>query len=296
LRYTSDRQHVTGGNYGVAGLIPSSVTVQNAPSNKLTWRFTLDHQFTPQLMGYASYNRGYKSGVFNGTSPQDPAVKPSVIDAYEAGAKSQWLDSRLRLNGSVFYYNYDQVQLSVSQRGMTKLLNAAQATIKGMDLDAEIIPLKRLTLSGGLSYVDAHYTDFPIAPIATVLPTGGYTVAPGDGSGNSMVYTPKWTITASALYSIPAATGTYSLAVNYYYNGRYFPDPANQFPQSPYYLLNTSVDWTSSDDRWKISLWGKNLNDAQYYSNINPTALRAAASAAAPRTFGATFSVKWGGP
>ena len=295
LRYTYDQPHVVGGSYSVAGLVPGSATDQTASSDKLTWRFALDHQFTPEVMGYASYDRGYKSGVFNGTAPQNPAVRPSVIDAYEVGAKSEWLDNKLRVNGSAFYDNYDEVQLSISQGGKTELLNAAKAKIKGVDLDAEVIPLKRLTLSGGFSYVDARYTEFPNAPIATALPTGGYLVAPGEGSGNSMIFTPKWTVTGSGLYSIPTDTGTYGLAANYYYNGRYFPDPANQFPQSAYHLINASINWTSINERWKVAVWGKNLNNAEYYSNINITPLRAAGSPAAPRTYGVTFTAKWGG-
>jgi iron complex outermembrane receptor protein len=83
--------------------------------------------------------------------------------------------------------------------------------------------------------------------------------------------------------------------VNYHYNGRYFSDPANQFPLGPYHLVNASIDWTSINERWKVAVWGKNLNNAEYYSNINITPLRAAGSPAAPRTFGVTFTAKWGG-
>jgi iron complex outermembrane recepter protein len=296
LRYTSDRQSIAGGVFNDFGEQAGSAVTQHATFDKLTWRAALDHRFTSQFMTYVSYNRGFKSGVYNATSPQDRPVNPSVIDAYEMGVKSEWLDQRLRLNGSAFYYKYDGVQLAVTVLGATHSLNAAKAEVKGSDLDIEFVPVDRLTFRGGVAYTDAKYTDFPIAPYATPKAAGGFTVAPGDGSGNEMIFTPKWTVSTGAQYSIPTEHGTYGIAVNYYYSGSLFPDSANQFLQPSYQLVNASLDWTTCSDKCNVKLWAKNLNDAHYYNHVTVNSLTVTGSPSEPRTFGITFDYKLGGP
>ena len=54
---------------------------------KPTWRAALDHQFTPDILGYVSYNRGIKSGGFNILNVANPAYLPEQLDAYEAGSR-----------------------------------------------------------------------------------------------------------------------------------------------------------------------------------------------------------------
>ena len=298
LRYTSDQQTIKGGAYGGATaplfLIPGNGANQNKTFDKPTWRESLQYHFDPHFMGYVSYNRGFKSGAYNATAPTGAAVNPEVIDAYEVGAKTDWLNGRLRLDGSVYDYDVSNLQLSISQLGHTLLLNAASASIKGTELDFQAIPVQHLTLSGGISYLNAKYSKFFGAPYVTPLLAGGYSITPGNGSGNDLIYTPKLTYNLTAQYKIPMPSGVYSAAMNYYYNSGYFPDTANQFHQSAYHLLDASVDWVSPNNQWDVRLWAKNLTDAHYYNAYGITAFSAAASPAAPRTFGITLGYKWG--
>jgi len=296
LRYTIDLQKIEGGTYSTAGVAPSSIVGQKKIFDKPTWRFDLEHQFTPDLMTYVSYNRGFKSGVFNSSAPSTPAVRPEVIDAYEAGVKSQWLNDRLRLNASVFDYQVNQVQISVTVvPGTNQLLNAAKASIQGTDMDAEVIPFERLTLRSGVSYVDSHYKDFFNAPINIAKPAGGYLATPGNGSDNWLIFTPKWTFNVGAQYYIPTEHGTYGFSVINYFNGAYYPDPGNQFRQSPYDLVNASIDWTSPDEKWMVRLWGKNLADAKYLNQFTVNATAAVISPSPPLTYGITLTLKLGG-
>jgi iron complex outermembrane receptor protein len=290
LRYTADKQHIVGATHTNLG----SAADQQADFDKLTWRLSLDHKFTSNLMTYISYNRGFKSGVFNATVPTQPAVEPSVIDAYETGVKSEWLDGRLRVNGSIYYYNYTGVQLSVPILGASELLNAAKAEVKGSDLDIEYVPLNRLTLRTGISYTDAKYVNFPDSPYTVPKPAGGFTIVPASGSGNEMIYTPVWTANAGAQYSVPTAYGTFGTALNYYYSGGFYGDSPNQFYQPSYQLVNASLDWGTCNNKCTIRLWGKNLNDAHYFNHFSISAQSAVYSPGAPRTFGITFDYKLG--
>ena len=58
-----------------------------------------------------------------------------LIDAYEIGLKSEWLENRLRLNGAAFYYDFTDLQVVISRGSSTDLLNAGKAEIKGLELE-----------------------------------------------------------------------------------------------------------------------------------------------------------------
>jgi iron complex outermembrane receptor protein len=293
LRYTIDQAAVNGTETNVLG--PIAHPIGSATFQKPTWRLAIDHQFTPELMTYVSYNRGFQSGLYNSNPPTNPVVKPSVIDAYEAGMKSQWLDNHLRTNASVFYYDYSNVQLTAFANGLSHLLNAASSRIHGVNLAVDAIPVNALRISAGMSYVNAIYSSFPDAPVTTPLPAGGYLLGVGNSSGNEMIYSPKWTFNARAQYSIPTKQGTYGFSAIYYYNGSYYPDTGNRFPQPAYHLVNASVNWTSPNERWTVRLWGKNLTDSHYYNTVTINNFEAAGSPAAPLMYGVTVSTKVGG-
>src|SRR5690606_29822141 len=81
---------------------------------KPTWRLALDYDATDDLLLYATYNRGFKSGNFNNTSFTVPPFGPEIVDAYEVGFKSELMDRRVRLNSSIFYYDYKGIQLKAN--------------------------------------------------------------------------------------------------------------------------------------------------------------------------------------
>src|SRR5205085_2049114 len=81
--------------------------------SELTGRFALDYKVADDVLVYAAYNRGFKSGVYNLAAqgpttapPGPPAVEPEDLNAYSAGFKSEWLDHRVRLNAEGWFYDY----------------------------------------------------------------------------------------------------------------------------------------------------------------------------------------------
>ncbi len=83
---------------------------------KLTWRLALNQKFTEDVMGYVSYNRGFREGGYNVAGPADAPYKPESIDAYEVGLKSVMFDRRLRLNAAAFWYEYRDIQAQIPIR------------------------------------------------------------------------------------------------------------------------------------------------------------------------------------
>ena len=84
------------------GPAPLATADASKSFKKLTWRLSLDHRFSPGLLGYVSYNRGFKSGSFVPQVIPAEELKPETLDAYEVGLKSDLLDHRLRINAAAF--------------------------------------------------------------------------------------------------------------------------------------------------------------------------------------------------
>ena len=169
LRWTDDQKHFT--------LFPSwavtpawgypSIGAVNQQWDEFTGRFVANWTpkipFTDQSMFYASYSRGYKGG---GANPPGPAVadilapaseathpltfEPEFVNAYEAGTKNTLLDGSLTFNGSIFYYDYKNYQISEIVDRTSINLNF-NANVRGAEAEStwEPVPGLRFNLAGG---------------------------------------------------------------------------------------------------------------------------------------------------
>ena len=295
LRFTHERQSTDGSVVVFPTTQPVNPTVllagfpQKQGINRLTWRAALDHNFTPDILGYISYNRGIKSGGFNMINAGTPGYKPEVLDAYEAGLKTQFFDHRIRINAAGFYYDYKDIQVfNITGGGAVLTTNAARAHVYGMDLDFAFKMSSALTLSAGFGYLNAHYTKFPNATFTSI--TGTQTV--GDASGNELIYSPKTSGNISLDYSVPTSIGKISANASVQYRDRVYVTADNRLQIPAYALLNMSAGWTSQDDRFSVTVWARNLTNKAYYANRTEQQLGDIQYLGAPRLIGVTFGLK----
>jgi iron complex outermembrane receptor protein len=309
IRYTHDRRELVGFRTNAAGVVNQTIpaTVETpSKSSKVTWKAAIDHHFTDTVMVYASYSRGFKSGVYAASNLVNPLVKPEVLDAYEAGIKTELFDRKVRLNVAGFHYKWKNIQLSQTIPGGSFLFNAAAARLNGGEVEILANPVHNLTLSANVSVIDGKYTNFPNGPcfrgprptggdIPEPLPPAG--VATGvagscDLSGNKVLRTPPVTFTVGFNYTIPTEVGDFGVSASYYYNDGFFWESENRLKQEKYGLLSGQLSW-APNDTWEVRVWGKNLTNKNYnvYSNSNGT-FGDAVSAAPPRTYGLTIGVK----
>ncbi|WP_313806706.1 TonB-dependent receptor [Sphingobium sp.] len=289
LRYTSDKRRVEGNNLTPAG--PGPTIVNSRRDNKATWRFALDHHFSEDVMGYGSISRGFKSGFYNTVAPRDPAVLPEVLDAYEVGLKNTLFDNRLRVNLSAFLYKYKNIQLNSFQSGVVVTLNAARATIKGLELEYDAQPIRNLSLKGGVTFLDGKYDSFPGAPRYTVRPTGGNIQSIGDASGEDTVRTPKFVATVNAIYKVPTKSGDFALAASYTHNSGYDYYVLSNTHQSAFDVVNASLQWTAPNQRYFGRIWARNLFSEEYTQSITAATVGDIAQPSEPRTFGVTLGL-----
>jgi iron complex outermembrane receptor protein len=296
LRYTDDRRSI-GGTTSAEGVGVLASETQSADFRKATWRLALDHQFTPDVLGYVSDNRGFKSGAFNTSVYTQPAVKPEVLDAYEIGLKSEYFDHRFRANLAGYYYQYKDLQVTELVAGSDYVLNAAKAEIYGLDADFTVLPIRDLTLNASFALIHGRYTNFPSAPYFP--PVIAASCSPGigavgactiDATGLDTVHTPSLSMNLSADYAKTTQIGTFDIAGIFYHNGGFYWDPANQLRQPTYSLYNASIGWMNLQGRFGVRLWGKNLGGAKYYSYAITQTLGEDFSPAPPRTYGVTIS------
>lgn len=304
LRYTVDnrtfstRQIALPGHPAGAGVVLGT-KFDDASFPKLTWRFAVDQQLGDDVLVYLSYDRGFKSGIFNTGILNANPVDPETLDALELGLKSEWFDRTVRLNAAVFGYKYEDIQLQRVVTGASVIFNAAEGELFGLDLEATYAPRLAsgdLQLNLGASLLDTEYTSFPDGPtsIPNSPPAGGNATLARDLTGNTMIRAPEWTVSVGFDYQLPIGDTTLGIGANYYKSDDFFWEPDNRLKQDSYDVLNAYLSLAfGGDQRWRVRLFGKNLTDSVYGSYVSAGAVGDLVAAAPPRTYGIGFDFEY---
>ncbi len=252
----------------LGALFPPGVTIIAAKQadnwNSLTPSFTLNYQATEDLMLYASASEGFKAGGFNSTAFQ-PAFSPEKLWAFEIGEKGMFLDGRLQLNTSAYWYNYKDIQVNTLAPGAPPgafpiVINAASATIRGVDLSVIFAPVDGLKLEANGGYLDAAFEDFisidPNNPLANP-----------DHHGKQMPQAPKLSLNLAASYTFDlSGTGDLTLRGEMHHQTKvYFNSFTDDITsQKPYTVFNARAQLDLEGSNWYVAVFGNNLTDELY--------------------------------
>jgi iron complex outermembrane recepter protein len=283
------------------------VTLATYPEQDESWtdfspKIGVDYQ-TDTTLFYASASQAYKAGLYNITSPADiiasgGAVDPEELTAFEVGTKSEFMDGRMRLNTSLYWYDFSEIQVQRvdnSAGGALTVQNAAEATLYGAEADLTYALTERLTVTGSVALSDSEYEKFDNAAVTVPFEGPGFgpnTSAVEDVSGNNLVRSPDFVASFTADYLIPLESGaSIGLIGSLYYNDGFFFDSSNRLEQESYELIDASIQYTSADENYSVRLWGKNLTDT-FYSHIQiALPVSVISQDAMPRNYGVT--VEW---
>jgi iron complex outermembrane receptor protein len=290
-RVTNDHQHASGEDILGGGVGATNQVDEAKISTTPTWRAVLDRQFTPDLMVYGSYNRGFKAGGYGASNLPQGSFDPEHLDAFELGEKADVLSGHVRINSSVFYYNYKDIQVLVNKMDLNYLINAGKARIYGAELTAEAAPTSQVLLHASASFTHARFTEFNDAPFFTPIPTGGFAPVVGNAAGKTMPNAPPWTLSVGGTYTMPSAVGNFTLGPELSVVGgpTYF-EVDDRVSQSTYYVLNSVLTWTHPDGRFKVTAWSKNMTNQKYLLNAETQTEAVAGYASPPVTYGLTLS------
>ena len=264
---------------------PAVTPETQAHGNAFTYLVTPSWKITPDLMVYTRFASGFRPGGINnlvdvGNLPR--SFKPDRTSNYEIGAKGSAFDRRLSFEASVYYIKWTDIQLSLTaDNGQNYFYNGSEARSQGVELSAQLRPIRGLHLGGWVSWNDAVLTqDFPANSAA-------YGV-----SGDRLPYSSRFSASGTADYDIPLGelTAGFGGAVSYVgtRTGAFQLAPERQ-PLPAY----TQTDLHSSlhSDQWTFELYVNNVTDRRgIVGGGVGTAVPSAFGVIQPRTAGVSVA------
>ena len=275
LRWTQDHKSIDYHTFqyepATIGTIPLIDVALSNSWRDVTESASVEYAFSTKAMMYASFNRGFKAGAYNGSPIFDPAtvkaVNPEHVNAFELGSKSQWLDNRLLINLAAFYNDYKDLQVfrfvpDPVTAPTAFLDNAAAAQIKGVEVELHARPVRQLDIELGASYLDAKYKNYTVQQADSSAGTAAISY-----SGNRLVGAPALHVNAaveyavdlsSALRLVPRGELVHNSTINF--------DSSNNplLSQAGYSLLNFALRLENVRDNYDVSAWVRNATNRRY--------------------------------
>ena len=252
-------------SFGVASIPVEEKTSRVDP------KVAIQYQWTPHFMTYAEYATGFKGA---GTNPQPINAATATpfaaekLKSYEIGAKSEWFDRRITINGDVYYNDVTDLQLigyAATTAGGTITLNAGKAHISGAELEIQAKPIQNLLFNISGDYMHFRYASLGAAAYDPVHNPGGLflnDIAP---------YSPEEKVNVGVQYNLGLGSfGTVTPRVDGTYTSRVFFDPQNLVTSSQggYTLLNGHLTYAPLEGKWTTTLDVNNLTNKLYYLSM----------------------------
>lgn len=276
---------------------------------------SLAYHLTEDVMLYGGYSRGYKAGGYN-LDRQGMALRPDTTsaatlnieqthfdpeftDAYEIGLKSTVLGGTTTLNLSAFYQQIHDYQLNAFNGFNFITRNVPEVVSQGVELEMSSSPIEGLTISGGVSYIDAFFdSEVRFNPLTAGL---GASDPNAVFSGDPLALSPEWTATAAIAYEVPLGGDMRAL---FYLDGRWNSeyrtqtlgrDPLGRTDNSAYAVFNGRIGIGPQDERWSVEFWGRNLADEFYYVGAFQATLQNTyvIYPSEPQTYGVTLRARY---
>lgn len=228
---------------------------QTSPLLGITWQTSRD------ILVYASWGRGHKSGGFNSPRASLDEFDAEMADSFEVGFKSSWLEERLTLNATAFYINYEDMQvrgLEVTPTGAVQLFrNAGSMTSQGLEIQGSARIANAWQIRASLGYNVAEFDDFVI--------TGP--VADTNLAGNVAPFAPEFSASVFSRWDFSVAWGMNAyLQGEWNYTGKHFLDFNNVSgagEQEAYDIVNLRFALFMREDV-EFAFWGRNVFGEDY--------------------------------
>ncbi len=313
IRYEDEQRDLIGlgtfatgfGPFNFAnGTVDGTLEDRSLDITPITGRVAFESTPTDNLLIYASYSRGIKSGGFTAYNTLNPqAIDPFVqekLDAYEVGVKSEWFENTLRLNAAGFYYSYkdQQVQSAIFDPATNaivgRIVNAPESEIYGGELEMMWAPVPGLEISQALGYKTGRYIEFTDLDTAATGATG--TQVTVDRSGQSLGF-PEFSYTGAVTTQGEVSESVYwrfRFDVSYRDNLA-LPLLGPLYEVDGFILGNAQLAFGSTDGRWEIALWGRNIFNTEYDETRNffiaPNGVADVAATGLPATAGVRLTL-----
>ncbi len=300
LRYTDDKKNLTFTQ------VLENIGVTNGPSSgqqrakEWTPMVTLAYQVTDNALLYTTFSQGFRSGGFPGrflgALPDPlPFFDPEFVDSYEFGLKSDWFDSRLRVNIAGFITEYTDRQTAavvpISGFPQTTTDNLAGSRISGVELETVGLITDNFQIDLAVGYLNAKITDL----------VGGFLISTPFliTEDSNPALTPEWTFALGATRTVPIGdVGLLTARVDWSYKDDFFfrTENAPDTFQNGYHIVNSMLTYAHEDNGWEVSVGVRNLTDEAYFesSTFFPILPGSFGSISRPRTVFGRVTYRFG--
>lgn len=229
-------------------------------------RLQLDYRLSDDTLLFVSYNRGIKGGNFAPSANvtlEQIRHEEEVLDAFELGVKTEFLDGRARLNATAFYYDYSDYQAFTFSGGTPSVSNA-QAENQGGEIELTLMPTPNWDILLGLSLQDSS-VDAVETPQAQGTPVGFFVDWPIDYLDNmELPNAPDVSFNYLVRYNFDIGQGNLAFQLDGAYYGDQYLEVTNGAAafQASYNVANVSA--TYATENWSLRAWVKNVGDEEY--------------------------------
>ncbi len=296
------------GPFPAGARIPANLTFAAPPTfndeedfSSFTPRLVMNYQYNEDVMLFASYNQGFKSGGFNSFG-LTPAFENEEIDAFEIGIKGDYLNDELRFNAAAFAYDYTnlQVRLPVPTGGV-KIQNAGEAEIRGVESELVWSATDNLIISANITFLDTNLTQFFTTEIPEdllFLIGAPIPLNDIDAKGNELTRAPKVQYYINADYFIEYGNGFEGcFSINYRNRDEIFFLETNQsqdtFSSESSNEINLRLSFGPADESWTIGIYGQNITDERTITQVTALGGHPNAAISEPSKWGIDFTVNF---
>ncbi len=278
----------------------ASFSIPNSQGdNKFQPSIGLEFRPSESAMYYATYKEGFKAGGLDhqttSNNPETQRIESEEVEAFEAGARWDLVDGRVRLNASAFHAKYTNLQVSLfdptASGGAGAFLtgNAGGATTKGIEVDTQWALTENLTFGAYLSILDAEYDEYEgvncyAVPAQTqaggclpLVNAAGESAGRGqDLSGTPLQFGPDLSGTLTLDYAAPIGTDMElftNLSLFFTDDYQISADGDPDLVQKGYAKLDLRAGFGAADQRWQVALVGRNLTDEEIFEWAGNTPL-----------------------
>jgi iron complex outermembrane receptor protein len=287
------------------GLYPETSAFNAESDNALTGQVNIAYKIAPDILAYATYSRGVKSGGVNvGQVPAGVSaiVKPEKIDAFEAGLKTQFWDRRITANLAAFTTDVAEYQTAIVEPiGTTTLARRYISNIpgvrsRGFEADVSVAPSHYVRLGASAAYSDTYYKYYPNAQSPAEIRNQGQIQ---NLSGRQLPNVPKFIYTLSVDLAYPVQLledSVLYLRADFNHRSAFSTDDTgSRYSSLPGYgVANARMGVRVEEGRWDLSVWARNLFDKQYFNALSTAATGLISGTIGdPQQFGATLRAQF---
>lgn len=282
-RWTSDKKRgtytQTSSPFTQTLRAPETLTYPGISESRFTYRVSLNYKPSDDVLLFANHSTGYKSAGYNsgGGTPSLSTFDGSgnlvttkrlfdreSVKNYELGIKSSWLDRRLKANITLYRMDIAGFQDRAFDGVSFIVRNAGSLRQQGFEFDVTMAPSRNFSVTGSIAYLDSKFTSFTTASNLPGL-TGTQ-----DLTGKPNSFSPEWVGNVAVDWSGDIGSSGLSWAAtgNVSFVSDQFVGTVNDAnPQSladGYALLGARLSLNGPDDRWSVSVFGRNLGNTHY--------------------------------